>query len=685
VSEDAPGARALVRGVLRSSVVFDWSQARPLSALRRAAVMAAAMVVAWLVSGVAAAISASVAALLIGLLDRRQSPPARFRTMMAGTLLLTVSTLVARTLGPWPVAVLVLLVGIAFAEGVGIAVHRDAPLVMQLSGIVVATALLEPQDPASAVAAAVTVLLAGSAQTAVGTAAAYRARTVLEVEVSAAAIDHLARAIRIVAAVAGSAETTTMASEAATAMEQAARALSAAQRKVLGSDLSTPERDLLDQALFAADRMRIDARATLIECTGSDPGRRRLWLDASERLLRLADVLDAGCKAVRGTAATVDDTITSAGTDAASPEAEDPVLAFNTAVAGIVAVGRWRRVSTRPPGEQRRALRHGLQIGAVPFRFGSRLAVAASVSGLVGAAAGLVHGSWTINAGLSVLRPDGGATLPRLVRRAGGTTIGALIVLVEATVIGQSRVALAVAAIAFALVMYWLGPTNYGLYGMFVTVSVLSLLALTSTDPQAMALARWADTLIGCLVALVVAFLIPVWTVTRLPADVAQCGATTARRFRALAMAARQSPDVRDVAGLRVAGIATRDAISDVLTTLHVSTSEPATSVPVAELRATFEDLRVCARAGLVAEHLLTRGAPPSVIAAAAASDTAVLLDRLAGSLGGEPTMVADSPAVSPTPGPTGNDNAGLDAALRQARELAQRALASAPTAGPAT
>jgi hypothetical protein len=664
--------------VLRSSVAFDWSKARPVRAARRAAVMAVAMVVAWVAFGVAAAISASVAALLVGLLDRRQSPPARFRTMMVGTVLLTGITLVTRALSPWPVVILAVLVVIAFAEGVSIAVHRDAPLVMQLSGIVVATSLLEPQAPATAVAAAGAVLLAGSAQTVAATAAAYFTRAVLEVEVTAAAIASLAGAIRMVAAATSTAAGAPPSGDPAAALEHAARALSAAQRKVLDSDLSDPERDLLDRALFAADRMRIDATATLIERRDADPGGRSRQDDPSGHMARLADVLDAGCRALRGAGAPAVD---AAGRDRAGPDADDPIVAFDAAVAGVVAVGRWHRVATRPPGDRRRALRNGLQVGAVPFRFGSRIAVAATASGLIGVVAGLVHGSWAVNAVLSVLRPDGGATLPRLVRRAGGTTIGALVVVIEATLIGDSRGALAVAAIVFAFVMYWLGPTNYGLYGMFVTASVLSLVALTSTDPQAMAMARWVDTLIGCVVALVVAFLIPVWTVTRLPADVARCAATAASRFQALAVAAQRGPGDRDVAGLRVAGIATRDAISDVLTTLHVSTTEPGARVPVAALRATFEDLRACARSGVVAEHLLTNDAAPSDTSAALAGETAGLLQQLAGELTDEPLSAPDSQLPAAAVEPMGSTNEELDAALRHSRDLAQRAAASAPAA----
>ena len=592
-----------MRSLWRSSVHVDWSKARPVSAVRLTAVMAATLTVAWNVFGPSIAVSASVASLLVGILDRGQSTAVRFRTMSSGTVLLAVTTLITHRLSPWPVAIVGLLILVAFAEGAGIAVHPDAPLVMQLTGFVVATALLEPEAPGAAFTATLAVLAAGAAQTVVSTLVASSARSVLELEVTADAVARVAVATRSVATLAA---LFPVESEAAAAMEDASRSLSSAQRRLRVSDLDPAERSLLDAALFAADRMRIDAMAVLFQQTEPDPARREAPGEASVRLRGLSEVLDAGSRALRARTPLSGPLLEP---DPVALDAADPVAAFTTAIAGIVAVRHWRRQPTRHAG--RGDLAQRIRIGAVPLRFGVRLSLASLISAGVGAAAGLVHGSWTINAGLSVLRPDGGATLPRLLLRSGATTIAALVVVLEAIVVGHHPPALAVGALLFACLMYWWGPSNYGFYAGFVTASVLSLFALTASNPRGLAFARWEDTLVGCAVALAVAFVVPVWKVTQLPANVARCCAATASRFRTLATSAGQSPVERDAVALRSSGATTRDAISDVVAILQVAAAEPAAGVPVATLSAVFDDVRNCVRAGVVAEHLLLRGVSP--------------------------------------------------------------------------
>lgn len=140
--------------------------------------------------------------------------------------------------------------------------------------------------------------------------------------------------------------------------------------------------------------------------------------------------------------------------------------------------------------------------------------------------------------------------------------------------------------------MYAIGPTNYGLYGLFVTASVLSVLALTAPDPMAIAIARWIDTLAGCAIALAVAFIVPAWNVLQLPTGVAACCQAMAERYACLSATIRARPTDRDLARLRASGITTREAISDALVTVRVSALEPARDVPVAQLQATRDAVR---------------------------------------------------------------------------------------------
>ncbi len=215
--------------------------------------------------------------------------------------------------------------------------------------------------------------------------------------------------------------------------------------------------------------------------------------------------------------------------------------------------------------------------------------------------------------------------------------------------------------------MFSLGPTNYGIYGLTVTMSVLTLAAITSPHPQQLAVARLVDTLVGCLISLAIGFALPAWKVTQLPRDVAAYCATLARRFGVLARAISQPPGERDPVPLRATGIETRDAVSHVLTTLAASSLEPAGQIPVARLRAAFDEVRVCGRLAIVAESLLNQRQPASATAAALARETATTLELVSDAVAhGRRAPVGARPSASGV--------AEIDKVLREALESANRA-----------
>jgi len=320
-------------------------------------------------------------------------------------------------------------------------------------------------------------------------------------------------------------------------------------------------------------------------------------------------------------------------------------------------------------------IRSAVQPGTLPFRLGLRIVVASVVAIGIGYWTGLVHASWAVNSSLSIFRPDGGATLSRIVLRALAATLGGFTVVAAAVAFDASTGALAAVAAVFILLTYCLGPVNYGVFGFFMTVAVLSILAVTGENPEIMAIARWQDTLLGCLVSLAVAFAMPIWQVQNLPANVSSSCGTVARWFSALAEAARQQPGARDMVGVRKKGVAVRDSISDVITTLRAAQVEPSRGVQVAALTSTFEDLRRCARQAVVAEQLLRQAAPLSAVAADRAEATARTLDRIARSVVGDMSSVEEPLPPKMAASPDGQ----LAAVMAHAAELAQEALQAQP------
>ena len=593
--------------------------------MRRVLVMAVAMVVAWILVGSAQAVEAGVAALLVGILDLRQPFRPRLWTMAIGTLSLAGTTLFTETFGFLPGVIGVLLVAIAFTEGAGIAVHRDVPVVMQLNGIIVATALLEPRSAVGGVSAALVVLAAGSVQTVASALDSWRVRGRHEAEVTAKAVEEVASALR---------QAATGDRRGALALERSARTMTAAQRTVTDGGSSATGLVELGRTLQIVDRLRVAGMAIVL---GGGP------VDETD-VLRLTQLADAVDRQVVGLGIRPVHADVSARRSSAEHDS-----------GGVV--------------RRRRTVRHALRPGALAFRFGIRLAVAALLAAAVGATAGLVHASWAVTACLSVLRPDGGPTLGRIGLRAVATSAAALVVVGEAALLGDRPVAFAVMAVAFSFLMFWLGPTNYGLYGFFITVAVLSMLALASGDPRSMALGRWVDTLVGCAVALVAAFAVPAWRGRQVPDALATCCAALSREFTSLSVAVRTTAGARDLAAVRTAGRATRDAITDALTTFNVAELEPGGRGSRPPLRSAFEEVRSCARMGVLAEDLMARGHPARERAARLATETA---SELQGAAVGK-RRTPDVPPAAPDHPPVGDRlEVVFELALSAARSVAE-------------
>jgi uncharacterized membrane protein YccC len=576
----------------------------------------------WL--GWQSASAAGIAALLVGILDQRRNPAERLRTMGIGTVMLAVTTLVSRELSPWPLAVVALLALIAFAEGAGIAVHRDAPVVLQLNGIVVATALLEPEPQAGAAQAALVVLAAGAAQALVSWFAALRLRVIREFDFTASAMRDVSAYLRRLADPANDPRSPVVAA----ALERSRRSLSAAQRAVAVSDLAPETLALLQKLLFASDQMRVEGLGFVVTPGAEQPVATEASAQVRRRFDDLSRLLAQAANALRHK---------SGGSDVeqavAAYPARDPAGAFGAAVRELLEANVWRRRSAAVPGARRAKVRSAIRPGGQPFLYGVRIAVASLAAGLIGSTVNLVHASWSVNAALSVLRPDGGGVVTRFVLRGGATALAAVVVVAEVAALSGNRYALAVAAVVFAYVMYLLGPTNYGIYAMMVTVSVLTLAIAAGGNPQSLALDRLVDTLIGSALALAAGFAIPVWKVTALPDDLAGFCATLAERFRDISRVAAQAPDGRDQWGLRASGIRTRDAIADLVATLDAVSLEPGGRLPVAEIRVAFAELHDAARMAIVAERLLDQGAPASMAASELAAHTASALDTLAAAI----------------------------------------------------
>jgi hypothetical protein len=644
---------SIIRPFLRAAAEVDLAKARPWSAARRAAVVLVVVLGSWAWLGSAAATSAGIAALFIGVMDRQKSPRLTVRVMGVGTVAMAATHLVADSLAPWPLTVLLILVVIAFAEGASLAMHPDAPQVLHYCGTIAATALVVRPEAGGAALNTVVVLLAGGLQT-LATALAWRfIPTVREDEAVAAQVALVADSL---AALAATADLRAPDPSARSLAERAARQATAVQRVVARSDLATYRVELLTVVLWATEQARLAGRAASVVGSvaggrdGGGAGEARRQLSATAATLRLG----AGALAARGPAreSAVEALLSTTESQWFQAAPLRPALAdFQSSVLQLVREDPERVAPARAGAEEwRRRVRVAVTPGSLSFRLGLRIAVAAAAAMAVALGLGLVRASWAGNAALSIFRPDTGGTLPRIVLRAAGASAAAGVVVALALASGPNRGWMLLCMALAVYLAYWLGPTNYGLFGFAMSLSILMVLSAMGADPVVMAIGRCLDTLVGCAVCVAVAFLLPVWRVEQLPATLARSCRSLAGWLEAIAGQLAEPERERRLPPVRRQGELTRDLLSDTAAMLRVARTEPRRSVPVARLSLVFAHLADAAQATVAVENVMRLGSPADRASAAGARAAAGSMRACADAIDSPPGQDRTPPGQDRTP-----------------------------------
>ncbi|MDV3128889.1 FUSC family protein [Mycobacterium sp. 21AC1] len=152
-------------------------------------------------------------------------------------------------------------------------------------------------------------------------------------------------------------------------------------------------------------------------------------------------------------------------------------------------------------------LRRALTPGSVSLRLGLRVGVAVLISGAVAAALTMNHAYWAMAAAVLMLHQgfDWLRTLTRSVERALGTWLGLVVAGVILALHPQGLwLVLVIGGLQFVIEMWVV--RNYTLAVVFITPAALTIASggHAVTNVGDLLLARGADTLIGCAVALLV-------------------------------------------------------------------------------------------------------------------------------------------------------------------------------------
>jgi len=194
-------------------------------------------------------------------------------------------------------------------------------------------------------------------------------------------------------------------------------------------------------------------------------------------------------------------------------------LARNTTVTGEAEFEKheaslplWLRFTSRIA-----TLRANLNLNSVAFRHAIRLAVCVALGDALGRELHPTRAYWIPMTIVLVLKPEFAVTFSRGVLRIFGTLLGLLL----ATALFHFLPILTATQIALigvlTFLLRWIGPANYGIFGVTISALIVLLIALTGVAPKEVIVARGLNTIIGGAFALLAYVVWPTWERNRLP------------------------------------------------------------------------------------------------------------------------------------------------------------------------
>jgi uncharacterized membrane protein YccC len=168
------------------------------------------------------------------------------------------------------------------------------------------------------------------------------------------------------------------------------------------------------------------------------------------------------------------------------------------------------------------ALRANLNLQSPAFRHALRLAVLVAAGDIIGRMVSWRRTYWLPMTVVLVLKPEFTATFTRGLLRIAGTIVGLLLATGLFHMFQLNVAEQVILIFAFVFLLRWLGPANYGIFGVVVSALVVLLLAINGVAPKDVIWARGINTVAGGVLALLAYRLWPSWERTRISERIAE-------------------------------------------------------------------------------------------------------------------------------------------------------------------
>jgi uncharacterized membrane protein YccC len=168
------------------------------------------------------------------------------------------------------------------------------------------------------------------------------------------------------------------------------------------------------------------------------------------------------------------------------------------------------------------AFRNHLNLRSSIFRHALRLSVLVALGDILGTEVSWRRTYWLPMTIALVLKPEFTATFTRGLLRIAGTIVGLLLATGVFHLFHPGVVLQVILIFVFVFLMRWLGPANYGIFGIAVSALIVLLLAIAGVPPKDVIWARGVNTVVGGSLALLAYWLWPTWERTRVSERIAE-------------------------------------------------------------------------------------------------------------------------------------------------------------------
>lgn len=612
---------------------MDVAGLQTVSALRRGIITVTTLLIINYFAGLELAVIAGAAAFLVGLAESGGSPRSTWMSMAVLTVALAITAVVMGACADivWLNSLILLIM--AFAIGVARLIYPKAQQVLVFCVIFGAAFVVEPQDPGQVGITALVVALGGILQTLSTLAASPFTSDLPERKAAVVAVLAVAR---------NCVEVADNTKEIHEQIKATSLAFTKSENVIRQSDLDISTQERFLELLGTIDTIRLECRAMHTRSRlglqfPSDQATFEVFVRAGEvlklasRVLseryksRLLEELDREVTALRSMYSATDTSLTAA-------TVLQELYELPAEIRSIVEERHPTRHAIRQSVPLKERVRLAFDPKGVSFRHGVRLVIAVFLAIIIALILQLPTGGWIIVTALNVLRPDTGPTTVRIIRRVIGTTVGVAIVTGILFLVGTNPLILFLLVGAAATGAFGVKTVNYGIYTSQLTVTMVMLNSIGYTVPYEIALSRWIDVGIGCVIGIALAFLFPLWTNSSLASQVSNYVSSLAEWFRSIGVAAGSNQTEREaaLADTRETGSKARANRLMANAALETAMLEPTPAeLNVDRIAVIVNQLRRCSDAGLSAEALLRHGKAAGPKSVEAAQQTAENLDKI--------------------------------------------------------